>query len=321
MNSDQKHLVLIDGHHMLYRAYWAIARTLTTDDGQPINAVFGFFSMMMNILNTEEPDCLAICFDAGSKTVRHQEYDAYKDGRADTPDDFYPQVKMVLNLLQTWNMPLISHSDYEADDFLGAYAHDALKSGVHSTIVTGDKDTYQLVKEGIRIALPHKGYQAVEYISPEEVKANLGIRPDQVADYKGLCGDSSDNLPGVVGIGPKTAVQLLDAYESLENVYKHIEDIRPSVKEKLINDKDQAFMCKRLATILLDIPLPHTLEELTVAELPARQIIDEFQALKFNVLLRKFERMLQTSYGQTRFNLTGVSEGGVQASSVQQTLF
>lgn len=317
------HLVLIDGHHLLYRAYWAIPRTLTTKAGQQVNIPFGVASMLLAILKIEEPTHLLFCFDEGDQTLRHQENETYKDGRAETPDDFYPQVPVVFDFLSRSGIPQISHPDYEADDYLCAYARKAEEQGMKVTIVTGDRDALQLASKKVRIAIPHKGYQQAEYLDDDAVLAKYGVRPNQIADYKGLTGDSSDNLPGVNGIGPKTAAQLLQAYDTLEGIYDHLDAISPSVRAKLEADKEQAFFCRRMATLMCDIPLKHTLDDLALQELPAGEMLTMFRDLEFTLLSRRVKEMMRAPYGQSIFDVSSVEEepGGGGDSSQQLAMF
>lgn len=298
-----KHLVLIDGHHMMYRAYWAIPRTMRTKAGEQVNMPFGMASMILSILLKEQPDGVVIAFDEGDETFRHQENESYKDGRAETPDDFYVQIPRVMQVLQAMQFVVVSHPKYEADDFIASYACAAEKRGTTVTVVSGDKDLFQLVSDHIRIAIPHKGYQSAEYLGPQDVEAKLGIRPDQVPSFKGLSGDSSDNLPGVKGIGPKTAATLLQRYDSLEGIYEHLDEIRPAWKEKLERDKDQAFFCERMATLECDIPLPFPLEDTELAKMPVAQVYDVFTELEFTLLSKRLDSLLDLEYGMNHFNI------------------
>lgn len=292
-----QHLVLIDGHHLMYRAYWAIPRTLTTRAGEQVNAVFGFASMILTILKKEEPDGLLICFDAGEETFRHQENATYKEGRAETPDDFYTQIPRIMEFVAASGIPHVSHKGFEADDLLCAYARAAAKQGARVTIVTGDRDAFQIATDRIKIAIPHSGYQAAEYLGPEEIYAKYGIRPDQVPAYKGLTGDSSDNLPGVKGIGPKTAAELLQKYGTLENMYEHLADIRPAVRAKLEADRESAFFCQHMALLVEDIPLHPTLDEIALTSLPGDRIDAFFTSLEFALLGRRFRDFARVPYG------------------------
>jgi len=292
-----KHLVLIDGHHLMYRAYWAIPRTLKTRAGEQTNTVFGVASMLLSILAKEEPDAFLFCFDEGDQTFRHQEATDYKAGRAETPDDFYVQIPRVHELIDTFAIPHISDPKYEADDLLCAYARAAEKAGMRVTIVTGDRDALQLASDRIRIAIPHKGYQQAEYLGPKEIEAKYGVRPDQIPSYKGLTGDQSDNLPGVKGIGPKTAAELLQKYDTLQGVYDHLEEIRPAVREKLQADREQAFFCERMALLVTDLPLL-PLERLALGMFPVGQIVAFFRAMEFTLLIKRFQSFLSTPFGK-----------------------
>lgn len=301
MLSPMAHLVLIDGHHLMYRAYWAIPRTLRTSAGEQTNAVFGVASMLLTILKREEPDSLLFCFDAGEETFRHQENDTYKEGRAETPDEFYLQIPRIVECVETFGIAHVSDPQYEADDFLCTYALAGKKAGMRVTIVTGDRDCLQLVDASVRVAIPHKGYQQAEYLDAKGVEEKYGVRPDQVASYKGLCGDSSDNLPGVHGIGPKTAAALLKQYGSLEEIYTHLSEIKPAWREKLERDRDQAFFCERMAQLVCDIPLPVPLEDIALRDLPSAEVLRFFTALEFTALAKRFQALAESPYGLHRF--------------------
>lgn len=315
------HLVLIDGHHLMYRAYWAIPRTLKTKNGLQTNTVFGFASMLINILSHEEPDAILICFDEGKETFRHQEHDEYKAGRAETPDDFYEQIPLVIECISAFSLPYLSDPAYEADDLIGSYATQAAKQNFQVTIVSGDRDLLQLANEKTRIAIPHKGYREMEYLRAKEVFDKFGIYPCQVADFKGLCGDSSDNLPGVKGIGPKTAALLLQKYENIENIYKNLDEISEPVKKKLETDKEKAFFSKKMARLVTDIEIPLPLELLILGCLPAGNIFDFLYKYEFIMLQKRLSNMLKTPYGQAHFTLPADSFKKSQETSQQLHLF
>lgn len=298
---DMSHLVLIDGHHLMYRAYWAIPRTLKTKAGEQTNVPFGVASMTLAILAQEQPTHMLFCFDAGEKTFRHEENATYKDGRAETPDDFYIQIPRVNQLVEAFGIRSVSEPKYEADDFLCTYARAAEKEGMKVTIVTGDRDAFQLATDNIRIAIPHKGYQQAEYLGPKEIEAKYGIRPDQVASYKGLCGDSSDNLPGVKGIGPKGAADLLQKYGTLTGIYEHLDDIKPVTRAKLEADRESAFFCERMAELICDIPLSITLKDLELKNIQAAGLMSFFEELQFTLLQRRFRSLVEGPYGKEHF--------------------
>jgi len=311
MITTMEHLVLIDGHHLMYRAYWAIPRTLKTSGGEQVNTVFGMASMLLNILTTEEPDSFLICFDEGDETFRHQENETYKEGRAETPDDFYEQIPRVLDLIDAFGIHHVSDAQYEADDLICTYAKAGEKKGMKVTVVSGDRDLLQLATEKVTIVIPHKGYQQAEYLGPRGVEEKLGVRPDQVASYKGLCGDQSDNLSGVVGIGPKTASELIQKFSTLDGIYKNLKDIRPAVREKLERDKKQAYFCERMAELVCDIPLPLKMKELELSKLPTDEIVEFFREMEFSLLLKRLQSLMQTPFGKDHFE--EVEEGIVSA--------
>jgi DNA polymerase-1 len=301
----------------MYRAYWAIPRTLRTRSGEQTNTVFGMASMLLAILQHEEPDALLLCFDAGEETFRHKEHGAYKEGRAETPDDFYAQIPRVMELVDAFSFRHVSDLQYEADDFLCTYARAGVEAGMRVTIVSGDRDLLQLASDRVRIAIPHKGYQQAEYLGPSEIEGKYGIRPEQVASYKGLTGDTSDNLPGVHGIGPKTAAELLQKYGSLAGVYEHLAEIRASVREKLEHDREQAFFCERMAELVCDIPLPVALKELEVRGLPAEPLLRFFEAMEFTLLLKRFRTFLATDYGSKSFAAPAMLAGTASSSAAR----
>lgn len=304
----QKHLVIIDGHHLMYRAFYAIPRTLQTASGELTNAVYGVASMLLTLLRAEEPDALVFCFDAGEETFRHQENATYKEGRAETPDEFFLQIPRIMEMLDVFRLRSVSDVKYEADDFLCAYAKVAEKAGMRTTIITGDRDALQLATPSVRIAIPHKAYQAPEYLGPDEILKKYGVRPDQIASYKGLTGDASDNLPGVRGIGPKTASELLQKYETLEKVYEHLADIKPSVRAKLEKDRDQAFFCEHMATLVCDLPIPYDLDQLALKDLPTQAAEMFFQALEFHSLRKRLQGLAASPYGQAHFQKGSAGE-------------
>ena len=317
-----KHLVLIDGHHMMYRAYWAIPRTLKTGSGEQVNSVFGMASMLISILSKEQPDSLCVCFDEGDQTFRHLEHEEYKEGRAETPDDFYEQIPRIFELIDVLSFARVSNPQYEADDLLATYAFKGRDKGMDVTIVSGDRDVLQLVDGHIKVSIPHKGYQAAEYLGRDEVIAKYGITPEQIPTFKGLSGDPSDNLPGVHGIGPKTASKLIQKYETMQGIYDHLSEIRPSVAEKLERDRDQAFFCERMAVLETNIKLPISLKELAMKDLPVREVFEFFREMEFSLLAKRFQALLDTEYGSKHFNVEERVENPLVANENNQlTMF
>ncbi len=296
-----KHLVIVDGHHLLYRAYWAIPRTMKTSEGEQVNTTFGVASMLMQILKTEQPDSILFCFDADEDTFRHKEYPEYKAGRSKTPDDFHPQIPRALQLVDAFGIKSVSGNSYEADDFACSYARLAEKAGDRVTIITGDRDLFQLSSDTIRVAIPHKGYQMPEYMGPEAIFKKYGVTPAQITSYKGLVGDNSDNLPGVKGIGPKAAEALIQKYGTLEEIYAHLSDIKPVWRDKLEHDKEQAFFCERMAVLKCDIEPPVPLKDLVFEHVAPGPIVNFFHEMEFTLLLKRFQAFLLSEYGTAHF--------------------
>ena len=296
-----KHLVIIDGHHLLYRAYWAIPRTMRTSKGEQVNTVFGIASMLLQILRTEQPDSALFCFDAGDETFRHTEYADYKSGRQKTPDDFYIQIPRARSVIDMFGIRSVEDSRFEADDLACTYARAAERAGDRVTIVSGDRDLFQLASPNIRVAIPHKGYQAAEYLGEKEVLAKYGVTPVQIPSYKGLVGDASDNLHGVKGIGPKAAASLVAQYGSIGEIYRHLPDIKASWRSKLEAGKEQAFFCERMALLKCDIDLPVPLSDLELHNIPATSILRLFSELEFSFPTKKFQGLLASPYGRSHF--------------------
>lgn len=248
-------LVLIDGNSILYRAFFALP-LLNNDKGIYTNGVYGFTTMLLRILDEEKPSHILVAFDAGKTTFRHATYQEYKGGREKTPPELSEQFPVVKELLDAFHIPHYQLDQYEADDIIGTLAHQAEEKDWRVTIISGDKDMLQLVSDRVTVHVTKKGISEVEAYTPATLKKEMGVSPEQIIDLKALMGDHSDNIPGVPGVGQKTATKLLNEYQSLENVYDHIDDIRgKKLKENLTNHKEEAFMSKQLVTIERDAPL------------------------------------------------------------------
>ena len=245
--------VIIDGNHLIHRAYYAIQNPLINSKGEQTNAIFGFAGMLMNIIEIERPQYIAMTFDEKAPTFRHEAYKEYKGTRKKSPDELKNQIPRIHDLVKAFNMPIFSKVGYEADDLMGTLAVKAEKEGLTTYIVTADMDTFQLVTDNVFVASPFKGYREAILFDSEKVYKKHGIYPDKVIDYKALVGDCGDNIKGVNGIGPKGAIQLLDQYKTLDGIYDHIDKIPQKVKEKLINGRESAFFSKMLATIITDV--------------------------------------------------------------------
>lgn len=274
---------------------------MKTSKGEQVNTTFGMASMLLQMLKVEKPDQVIFCFDADEKTFRHEEYAEYKSGRSVTPDDFYIQIPRAQEMITSFGIKSVAGGKFEADDFACSYAKAAEKEGSRVTIVTGDRDLFQLSSDSIRVSIPHKGYQAAEYMTAEAIEKKYGVTPVQIPSYKGLTGDTSDNLPGVHGIGPKAAAALLQEFGSLEGIYKNIEKVKPSWREKLIADKDKAEFSSRMALLIGDIPLPVSLHDLAFTNVKTAPILDLFSALEFTLPRKRLLELLSTEYGTAHF--------------------
>lgn len=305
-----KKLLLIDGNAIVHRAFHATP-PFRTADGTLVNAVYGFASMLLNLLNNEQPDYIAASFDMKGKTFRHEEYKEYKATRKPAPDGLYEQFPIVKNLLGTFKIPIYEIEGFEADDVLGTLAKQADSEGsINTYIVTGDMDTLQLITDTTFVLAPHKGFRESIIYDAARVYEKYGLTKDQITDMKGLQGDNSDNIKGVRGIGPKTAQRLLQQYGTIESVYEHIEEITGSTKTKLENDKESAFFSKRLATIVTDVPMNIKLEDCKTHEYNHQEVLDLFESLQFKSLFGKLGSF-NNHYGDKK----------IQESDTQPSLF
>lgn len=288
-------LYLIDGHALAYRTYFALTRgggsSFSTSTGEPTAGVFGFVSVLLRILEQEKPDYLAVAFDTG-KTFRDELFPEYKGTREKMPDDLRPQIERIRQVVDAFNVPRLEVQNYEADDVLGSVAREAVAQGFGVKIFTGDRDLLQLVDDRIIVNLPGKSLSDARDYMPEDVKEYLGVRPDQVVDYKALVGDKSDNIPGVVGIGQKTAISLLDSYDDLDGIYSHLDDLSPSVKKKLEKGRENALLSKELAQIVTDLKVPLDIEQARPQHFDPAQVEALFRELEFRSLMTRLSALL-----------------------------
>lgn len=292
-------LFLIDAMAMIYRAYFAmIGRPLKDGKGNNVSAIYGFVNAMLRILDEENPDHIAVCFDTEKPTFRHKEFPQYKAQRAEIPDDMPWQINEVKDIVRLYNIPMIEVEGFEADDIIGTLVKQAEKEGVHSYMVTPDKDYMQLVSDISFIFKPSKtsagSNSGLEVVGKEGVKAKFGVTPDKVIDILGLMGDSADNIPGVKGVGEKTAIALIQEYGSIEDLYKSIEKIsKPKLKEILNRDKENAFLAKRLVTIKTDVPLHINFHDLIRKEPDKAALYTRFEELNMKTFARKYSAGLR----------------------------
>ncbi|MEG3989249.1 DNA polymerase I [Microcoleus sp. S28C3] len=300
--------ILVDGHSLAFRSYFAFAKSrdggLRTTTGIPTSVCFGFLKSLLEVMAAHDPQYMAIAFDLATPTFRHEADETYKAGRAETPEDFIPDIKNLQELLSYLNLPAITAPGYEADDVLGTLANKASAAGYQVKILTGDRDLFQLVETEKQISvlylstdeLRRSGKGKSQEYGPEEVKAKLGIVPEQVVDYKALCGDKSDNIPGVKGIGDKTALQLLEAYNSLDGIYAAIDEIKGATKKKLEEGKEAAYHSQRMATIVQDVPLEVDLENCQLKGFDESALIPMLEKLEFKTFLGKVKQ-IQKRFG------------------------
>ena len=322
-------LILIDGNAILHRAYHALP-PLTNKKGEVVNAVYGFFSMLLKIIQDLKPQYLAVCFDKEKPTFRQQLYVGYQAQRPKMADDLVPQIRIVHEVLQKMGVAIFEVDGYEADDLIGTLAKQAVhvqktqntqitrksdkseiqkirQSGssdsptirpsefseysenIEVIIVSGDRDMLQLVNSHVKVLAPIKGITEMILFDEKKVEEKYRIKPSQFIDYKSLVGDSSDNYPGVAGIGPKTAVGLLKEYGSFDELYKNINSLLPKISEKLATDAEQAALAKKLATIVTDAPITLDLEQCSMTKFSMEGARKAFEELGFKSLLKRLE--------------------------------
>jgi DNA polymerase-1 len=280
-----KKLVLIDGHALAYRAYHALPDDLKTSKGELTNAVYGFTSMLLNVLRDENPTHIAVTFDKGP-TFRHEIYTEYKAHRTKMPDEMRSQMDRVREVVQTLDIPIFEKESYEADDLLGTLARQAEEQGVDTLIVTGDMDLLQLVDEHITVLTSRWRFSDTVIYDVERVKERYdGLSPDQLVDYKALMGDKSDNIPGVYGVGEKTATKLLKKYGSLDQIYEHLDEVSSRFRNRLEEGREGAFLSRRLAKIARDVPVQLGLDACRVRTFDHDKVLDLFHKLEFNTLI------------------------------------
>lgn len=252
-------LVLIDGNSLINRAFYATP-PMSTKDGTPTNAVYAFINMLIKIIGDIKPEHILVAFDRKEPTFRHNMFGEYKGTRKPMPEDLRPQIDLLKTVLDTLGISRFEMPTIEADDIIGSAAK---KFDKETIIITGDKDSFQLVDDSTSVYFTRKGISELEVFSVENFKEKMGINPIQIIDLKSMMGDSSDNIPGIAGVGEKTAISLTQTYGTLENLYEHVDELKGKLKEKVETSKEIAFLSKRLATIKTDVELPFTLDDLT----------------------------------------------------------
>ena len=283
-------ILLIDGHSILNRAYYGLPN-LTNWEGLHTNAVYGFLNIMTKVLEEEKPEYLAVAFDLHAPTFRHKMYDEYKGTRKPMPEELREQVPLIKEVLTAMKVAIVTMEGYEADDLLGTIAGMAEKKGIDATILSGDRDLLQLASDHVLIRIPKTkgGKTQIEDYHAKEVLETYQVTPAQIIELKSLMGDTADNIPGIPGVGEKTATKIIAAYGSIENAHEHLEEIKPNkAKESLRDHYDLAVLSKKLATIDTESPVEFSWEDARMGNLYTPEAYDYFKRLEFKNLLSRF---------------------------------
>ena len=291
-----KKLVLIDGNSIMNRAFYGImgSKALTTKDGKYTNAVYGFLAILFKLIEDENPEYLGVSFDLKGPTARHDMYEGYKANRKGMPNELAEQMPIIKDVLRAMNIDIIEKEGYEGDDIIGTLSRYGEKKGLEVIILSGDRDTFQLATDNVKIHIPRTkaGKTETEIFDREKVREVYGIEPKQLIEVKGLQGDTSDNIPGVPGIGEKTALSLIQKFETIDNLYKKLEEGDPSFKgkqkENLEQNKELAYLSRTLGEINIEVPIKDTLEELKVEEWDKPRVLEIFKELNFKRYIERF---------------------------------
>ncbi len=287
-----KKLVLIDGHSILFRAFYGMPLTMTAPDGTHTNAVYGFLAILNKVIEEEQPDYLACAFDLAAPTFRHEMYPEYKGNRAAAPAEFHEQVPLIQSILTDMEIPVLTQAGWEADDILGTLARQAEAQGIRVSLISGDRDLLQIASEGCEIVIPKTkgGTTTYERYSPETVKETYGVTPKEFIELKALMGDSSDNVPGLPGVGPKTAQKILAQFGSIENASAHVDEIKPKKAMEGMRDHYDLLMLSRdLVTIRTNAPVSFTEKEFALSDIYNEKTYEDFRRLGFKSFLSRFQ--------------------------------
>lgn len=301
-----KLFVIIDAMALAYKAYFAfISRPLSTKKGEPTSAVYGFMTQLLKVLEMHKPDYIAVAFDSKEKTFRHEKYEAYKSSREEMPEDMVPQLQRIKQIVEALKMPVYILPGYEADDIIGTAVKKAERLGLESLAITPDKDYFQLITDKVKIVRPGRSTDEVVIYDKKKVIDELGFEPKYMVDYLALIGDTSDDIPGVPGIGPKTAVPLIQKFGTIENIYKNLDKIeKESLRKKLLENRDKAFLSKELATIHTEVPLEFNFDEAKFEKPDFEKLREIFVELEFKSLYSK----LLEIYGNSEALKTKIEE-------------
>ncbi|MBW4465344.1 MAG: DNA polymerase I [Pegethrix bostrychoides GSE-TBD4-15B] len=304
----QPKLLLIDGHSLAFRSYFAHAKGrdggLRTSTGIPTSVTYGFTKSLLDTLEAEKPEYVVIAFDMAEPTFRHEADDSYKAGRPEAPEDFYPDLQNLQELLEALNIPIVTAAGYEADDVIGTLARRGAAAGLRVKVLSGDRDLFQLIDPAEQTTVLYlsnsfgRGTPPPKEFGWQQVRDKMGVLPSQVVDFKALCGDPSDNIPGVKGIGEKTAVNLLSTYGSLEEVYTKLDEIKGAVQQKLESGRDEARRSQYMAQIHLDVPLDTTVENCKLKGFDNAKLVPLLEKFEFRSLLGRINQIQQALGGE-----------------------
>lgn len=298
----------IDGNSLVHRAYWALPTTMMDKEKRHTNAVYGFFTMLFRIVEEYKPNHVAVAFDRKEKTFRHNLFEAYKAGRKKTPDELNEQFPILKDALAMVGVHYIEEVGFEADDILGALSLQAEKRGMESFIFTGDRDELQLIDDHVNVVLTKKGVTDTKLMTRQSLMEEMGITPQQITDLKGLMGDASDNIPGIPGVGEKTALKLLAQFPTIENLYENLDALpKNKLYEKLVNGKDSAFLSKQLATINKDMPLRQDLDHFTFSDFDIAGLRQMSEKYNFTSFLKRFD-MNEEKKPETKTEILSLDE-------------
>jgi DNA polymerase-1 len=287
-------LIIIDGHAVLHRAFHALP-PLTNKRGEPINAVYGLVSMLLRVIQDLKPTYLTVCFDEKAPTFRHKEFPQYQAQRPVMLNELASQIERAKEVFSAMGVPIYSKAGYEADDVIGTITEEMSKDKEvdEVVVITGDKDQFQLVNNKVKLYVPIVGLSSAKLMGPAEVKEKMGVEPGKIADYKALVGDPSDNYFGVSGIGPKTAINLLTRFGTLQEIYKNLKEISPQVREKLVKGKESARLSLKLATIVKNVPIDFDLEKGKKWDIDGQKVLEVFADLGFKTLTERVKKVGQ----------------------------
>ena len=319
-------LLLIDGNSIMNRAFYGImgSKMLMTEDGTYTNAVYGFLAILFKELEELKPEYICVAFDLKAPTERHQLYKEYKANRKGMPNELAQQMPIIKNILHKMNIQIIEKEGYEADDILGTLAKWGQSQNLEVIILTGDRDSFQLIDENIIVRIPRtkQGRTETEDYNIQKIKEEYGLMPKDLIEVKGLAGDASDNIPGVPGVGEKTALKLVQEYGTIENIYLKIDSQKGKLKENLEQNKDLAMLSRTLGIINIEVPIEKEIEDFKVIDWNKEEVYEIFKKLKFNRYIERFNLSLKEQPKQElQLEYTEINENKLKdiISSIQNS--